>query len=926
MGKRWAIVFVALLGCGDVSVFDRFEPVAGVIEGSIVVQIPPPSGSICETSRTGDLILSVFSVEDPPPPEGTGGAVSFIVLPEAQVFDSRVEDDLRAVPFTIPSIRTGRYTLRGFVDRDGDFNPQFGLTSQPTAFDVVGGAVDPETGAFREVPVEDGFVTRNVAVTVGQAVPVERPAFVATSSSVEVSGPLVLQAVAFDRGPVQVDPACGGFLVQARDPAADGKATDRDGDGLVDLYPRVLFTRAEPDGSTILVPGVVDPTPFEDGLPAVTSTLTVYATPLAFSVAPDGSRTELDGVPPGAYGLSLLSGTGQTWTVPNGIDEVHPPGAEGPTESQLQTIELRVPSPPGAGNIRGTLAAPTSEPGPTWVFAFDASDPPPPAGAGRPRGAVRVSPQDFVDLGGGTETADYVLSGLSDGNYVVQALRDVDGNFNPWVPLYAQPSAADRVGRLAGPVAVRAGEGAAGTIDLSDRVGFERPAFTMAPRTVDRADLPASLRIRARALLGAPAELPTALAGEDADGDNVQDLLPRVVLTRIPDAGDPRTAPDLADAPRWLGLVDPIPVLDLLAQGPPIRVEAELDLLLLPVALTVGGRAPGPPPPGRYRVNLLSFTGQTWSVPNDVDLRLDRVGTDREDPGQAAVVTLTGEPLPAGAIRVEVTGPAGADVVLLAYSAAAPPPPVGEGRPVATAFVPSQALPGGTGEGVLQGLGTGAYQIHGVADRNGTFIPWYPTTAQADAGDAVGTVAAVQVDALAAPAQAALILAEDVPQDPPAFVFDADAVGGAQRTVELRSLQHTSSLLRFSGTFPVQWIDGDEDGLADDIDGDGDPDVYPLVFARPLDRDGPTIRGTVDPSRVGGFPAGDPSQVDVEVATDALRVRFPPLSAFPGAQPGAYALTVVNRVGQIWSVPNELSRNRGTDLVESQGRVLTFAD
>lgn len=918
--KTAVLLGLGMAACSQVEVFDRFEPLGGVIEGTVVVQLPPVEPSPCQESRTGDVILSLFAVDDPPPPEGTGEPLTFVLVPEAQVFGAGTAD-ARGVPFVFPSVATGRYTIQGFVDTDGDFNPNFGVTGQPTAFDVAGGAVDPTTRAFVPIEVVAGEATRNVVVSLGQVVPFERPVFTPTSSSARAGTRLDLVWTPLDRGAVQADPACGGFAVSLRNPDPGGVPADRDGDGLPDLFPRVLFTRPSESGGTVVVPGIVDPLPFLDTLSMAPTLLTdvvsVWVSPLAFQISAPGSPLlPIGPVPAGAYDATLLSGSGQTWSVPNALDLVDPPSAvEGPTAGQNSPIDLRPAPAAGAGQITGVLEAFTEPPGSTYVFAYAVDDPPPPVGAGRPVAVTQV--QGFANEAAGLQSASYVLTGLSDGDYLVQALRDVDRNFSGLVDLLAVASASDRVGSLSSPVAVRAGVGMAPRFALNETVQYDRPAFQLPATEVSR--LPARIRLKSRSVLGSEAGFPVQLAGGDLDGDNLPDLFPRVLLQPLTETADPRTASVQPGAPTWLGWVDPVPYLVPLSRGEDAVVVQELEILLLPVALDSAGRRVLPPP-GRYRVTLVSRRGQTWSVPNDLDLRTARVGTPREDPQQATVVEWAPGPVPPGRMEVRVelasvpTGPFTA--VVFAYPAGGPLARLG--APSAQAVLGPADFSGGVAEATLTGLATGDYVITGFVDRTEDFVPWLATRAQPDAGDAVGgafeasgRLRTISVDALGPAASATVQIGVPVANDPPAFQF---APGSTGPTLQLDSLTHNSSLLSVRGRFTVQWVDEDRDGQADDLNGDSVPDVYPLVVAESVQGAGAPVFGFVDPSQFSGFPSSDPSQTGVQITAERMTVQFPP------SIQGPRRVVVVQANGQRWFVPNEWAQATGTDLPQTQGR------
>jgi hypothetical protein len=149
-----------------------------------------------------------------------------------------------------------------------------------------------------------------------------------------------------------------------------------------------------------------------------------------------------------------------------------------------------------------------------------------------------------------------------------------------------------------------------------------------------------------------------------------------------------------------------------------------------------------------------------------------------------------------------------------------------------------------------------------------------------------------------------------------------------------------NNLIQEHGVYPIQWVDLDGDGIADDRDGDGAPDVFPIVVAELLDPSDPSnlqlapmtvrIPGIVDPTQFVplGFPAGDPHMVQAVVLAHVLRVAFPPVGVDVMGRPvtppaGRYRITLIKALGQTWTVPNELQRATGTPLVHSQAGFLT---
>jgi hypothetical protein len=959
-----ALLFSSLFACEDPDV-SEYEPRTGIISGSILYR---------DGTARGNVIVLLFREDSPPPPRGTSRPVNFIVVPEEQMFknvDDSVITDF-ATTFTMPAVPAGRYQIRAFLDADGDFNPVQDLLAQPTAGDIGGGHVDPDTQTFLTVVVENDRDSANVAVYLGSEIPVERPAFAITSSSaftVPFARPqkFSIESHPIQREQVQMDPTRTAFLIQYIDENGDGMTDDVNGDHLPDVYPKVIFRRTIPadNGATILVPLIIDPFPYLDALRArgfaLTTHLDLLIPPVAVERSADGD-TILPAIPPGEYETVVLSGTGQTWQIPNAIDIVQPPGID-PTQSIKVVMSEGTPLP--SGQISGTIRAATETRGDAYVIVFSATNPPPPVGTGRPVALASIPRATFTETPSAI-SAQFTVRGLPDGNYLVRGLLDADNNFSPLSDLVAQPSSGDLGGgSTPAVVPVTGGQTTSGVlVELTTTVAFERPAFEFDPVTIPENGFPRSITLRLRED-GAPPisdqqiSVPVVLTGVDEDGDNFLDLLPRVLLTKMVD-GDPRTAPDQSPAIVIPGIVDPLPFMTALAAGTPAVPATELNIILPPVALRLNPNGTreriSPPPVGRYRVNLLSATGQTWSVPSPLDVLLNRVGTVLEDQAQARFVEVADAAIPAGAITGSITLTAGLpdsdfSVIVLAFDVANPPPPAGSGRPVASAVIPKAAFTNGTASYALGGLATGTYLVRGFMDVNDNFTPWFDTMNQPDALDLVAVTPAhpaVSVDALAPPvANVGLaVTTTTIPADRPMFTLEGNTVldlSTAGLSTTIRAVSSHNNILDQDGIFLVRWSDLDGNGVADDRNADGQYEVTPFVVAELLDPNDPTntrvatphvrIPGVVPAAQFEalGFPVNDILQTRATVATNAIQVLFPPIGLddnnqrIPGV-PGRYRISVASFTGQTWTIPNELQRAAGTDLPATQSTFLTVEE
>src|SRR5205814_8812159 len=124
----------------------------------------------------------------------------------------------------------------------------------------------------------------------------------------------------------------------------------------------------------------------------------------------------------------VIEKTGQVWTLPNSL------GTQFQVESQAQavTFDAHLALPPNSisGNVVWS-GDPSIKSGNIIVQAYADLPfaPPPPNGASLPV-RVKIIPAAAVTKTATGFTAPYVIDGLPAGNYVIQALDDLDGNFS----------------------------------------------------------------------------------------------------------------------------------------------------------------------------------------------------------------------------------------------------------------------------------------------------------------------------------------------------------------------------------------------------------------------------------------------------------------------------------------------------------------
>ena len=374
MNRTMLAVLITLLGCEAPPVFpgsdarQKGTPLAR-IEGQVIVS----------SAVRGNIILFLYDAARPPPPIGTGRPLTFTVVSRETVFAGADEGSFG--PFTAPfafSLRgPGRYLIRGFVDSNADFIPWYGVTADTTSGDVGGAAIDPVTRASRivEVSIDEAgnpVPALDVPVSFSDAarLPFDRPIFSVAGGmdSVIVSGvmPRVIQleATPIDDGVMrQPNPT---FLLRFVDDNADGMPDDANGDGVPEVWPRVVVRKLAFGKSVLLDEndldknGIPDATGEDGGVPIdyahigededqkadvvvlaagfdvreyaaqlvdsmgrvkTTPTpvphLKLQLLPRAFDASNPAAPQPLRAVPVGPYAITVIQQTGQTWRVPN---------------------------------------------------------------------------------------------------------------------------------------------------------------------------------------------------------------------------------------------------------------------------------------------------------------------------------------------------------------------------------------------------------------------------------------------------------------------------------------------------------------------------------------------------------------------------------------------------------------------------------
>ena len=290
-------------------------------EDNLLAKTGPVSGVFtAPDGLTGDAWLFLYHPgEGPPGPPAipvTATAVSALRLPTDP-------------HFVFGQVPANPYRLWGFLDVDSNFDPNVDVLSQPGAGDRVGEGVElqvqPGRGASRDYRAEV-LVER------------EPPAFVLEG----VLDDVVLDQLPGNTTPLTLvtdplgrfDPARTTFPIGLVDADGDGRPDDADGDGVPDLSLQ-LFLRWQPrpgqlpDGATLIVPLVFDPSPVlrtlngQLGVVATLQRLQAYVVPTAqqLTVDADGRQqvTPFGTPPAGDYELIVLAAGGQFWRMPNAL-------------------------------------------------------------------------------------------------------------------------------------------------------------------------------------------------------------------------------------------------------------------------------------------------------------------------------------------------------------------------------------------------------------------------------------------------------------------------------------------------------------------------------------------------------------------------------------------------------------------------------
>lgn len=293
---------------------------------------------------------------------------------------------------------------------------------------------------------------------------------------------------------------------------------------------------------------------------------------------------------------------------------------------------------------------------------------------------------------------------------------------------------------------------------------------------------------------------------------------------------------------------------------------------------------------------------------------------------------------------LEVSGGARGDGWVFLY-APGEGPPLTQSYPDEVTAVPDVRVKEGDTGFLFAAIEPNAYRLWAFLDTNLDFQTDIDVLGGPGAGDRVsgGVELNLQPGQVAT---AALAVRGYVPHEPPAFVIDGVAGGATlelpDRPSGIIQLDLRSDALgvldpRRTG-FVVGLGDADEDGVADDANGDGIPDLFPQVYLRFLRRPGQVVptdsRGNpaevivplaFNPGPFLALLANDPAQTVVTdrllcfVLPQAQAVTWEPphgrtVTPMDAIPVGEYELWVVQESGQFWRIPNDLRTERAERL------------
>jgi hypothetical protein len=353
-----------------------------------------------------------------------------------------------------------------------------------------------------------------------------------------------------------------------------------------------------------------------------------------------------------------------------------------------------------------------------------------------------------------------------------------------------------------------------------------------------------------------------------------------------------------------------------------------LPLLLLSAACNQGV-APG--------LDLLTCDGGVCPDPGVIQGQVVYSGTSR---GDAILLLFDTAALP----PPDGTATAAIEVARVSQAQLFGSAPVGSAGPFAAPYVFTEVPSGHT------------YQVRAFLDVAHQFNPSFDFTLSPRAGSVAGGYGAIGSDGLPhllpiAVAANQVVSGTDValfqplPFDPPSFVIAGgpqllSASLSAPAQITLQTVKLTAPDASFSQAHFGVELDRDATGSPKSTFGNGIVDIFPRVVLQQIrDASGNAVtagNAAVVPCaalatsimpNVMALPVGAPplplDSVDVLVMPTALSAAtHAPLPSIPK---GVYAVVVIERSGQVWTLPNSLGlQSSGADFVTTQAEAVVF--
>lgn len=323
-----------------------------------VSEVPEESGGASPTSVisgevvfagaavSGPVAVLITDASNPPPPDGTGPPYDFTMVPEDAF--TGADAGIQGAPYAITGVPDGSWIVNALMDADHDFQPVLTATAGATCGDWVGTHLaDLVSLESAPVSVSDGQLLDDVSVLIAVEMTVERPSFTiddvtldqtAVGSMITATSTPIHSPVLEFPGPFDGTDTCdSSFWFYAEDLDANGEADPHWNSvlaaaGVKAIWPRMYLRymgeeleEGEVWGTelgvypTQLLEGSAAP-----GVIAPTTAMTGVYYGAALHVLPDGTEEYAfpGDIPTGNWMMTLVSFTGQTWTVPNELPEL----------------------------------------------------------------------------------------------------------------------------------------------------------------------------------------------------------------------------------------------------------------------------------------------------------------------------------------------------------------------------------------------------------------------------------------------------------------------------------------------------------------------------------------------------------------------------------------------------------------------------